>query len=83
MKTLHRQGLRVPRDVSVVGFGDLKTSQLWEPALTTVAQPFQEMGRCAVKQLIAQLQLPRRSGAAINYELPTRLLVRESTAPAS
>jgi DNA-binding LacI/PurR family transcriptional regulator len=83
IKTLHRQGLRVPHDVSVVGFGDLKTSQLWEPSLTTVAQPFQDMGRCAVKQLLAQLQSPRRPGAATNYELPIRLLVRESTAPAS
>ncbi len=82
MRTLRRQGLHVPEDVSVVGFGDFRTSQFWEPPLTTVAQPFQEMGRLAVRRLLQKIQapddpLPREDA------LPTQLIVRESTAAAS
>jgi DNA-binding LacI/PurR family transcriptional regulator len=83
-RTLRRCGLRVPEDVSVIGFGDIRTARLWEPPLTTVAQPFQEMGRLAVKRLIAQAEAPDSStisrSTPIEEALPTQLVVRQSTA---
>ena len=74
-------GLRIPDDVSVVGFDDLPEGEWVRPRLTTVEQPIVEMGASALRML-----LRLRSGGAsgtLREELSTRLLVRESTAPAA
>jgi LacI family transcriptional regulator len=74
---LHRRGLQVPRDVSVVGFDDLPTSQFWVPPLTTVHHPAHEIGRLAAG---AMLQLLR--GEKFTAEMPApRVVVRESSGP--
>jgi LacI family transcriptional regulator len=72
---LHRRGLRVPRDVSVVGFDDLLTSRYFVPPLTTVHHPAHEIGRLAAA---AMLQLLR--GEKPNATVPApRVVVRESS----
>lgn len=87
-RTLSQMGLRVPKDVSVIGFADLTMAAYGNPPLTTVAQPFQDMGRAAVSRLLAVAQQIRAatnaSGPVHPYEelLPTRLVIRESTARA-
>lgn len=74
-----RLGLRVPHDVSVVGFDDLPESSWVAPSLTTVRQPVSDLGAAAVRML---LRLVDGEGTpAPREELATRLLVRESTAP--
>jgi len=73
------RGLRVPEDLSVVGFDDVEHATIVAPALTTVRQPLQEMGRTAVS-LLSRL-LERKSFEAMHVELATRLVVRDSTAP--
>lgn len=73
---LYRRALRVPRDVSVVGFDDLSISRYALPPLTTVHHPAYEIGQRAAA---AMLQLLR--GAAPAAEVPApRVVVRESTA---
>jgi LacI family transcriptional regulator len=72
-------GLRVPADLSVVGFDDLPLCQWLSPPLTTVRQPLEEMGRIAARTLFQLLDgeplvTPR-------VELATELRVRLSTAP--
>jgi DNA-binding LacI/PurR family transcriptional regulator len=67
-------GLRVPDDLSVVGFDDIPHVARSSPALTTVHQPLVEKGRIA-----AELLFGRREARSI--VLPTRLVVRASTAP--
>jgi LacI family transcriptional regulator len=81
IRSLRRLGLRVPEDVSVVGYSDLLLASCVDPPLTTVAQPFQEMGRSAVRHLLAYLEGEREAPAAepIPDFLPTHLVVREST----
>ena len=74
------RGLRVPEDVSVVGFDDLEFSAIVTPALTTVRQPLAEMGRTAVSMLVRLLE--RQRFETLHFQLGTRLVVRESTAPA-
>lgn len=72
-------GLRIPQDVSVVGFDDIRAAADAHPPLTTVRQPLAEMGATAVSMLLDILDghtLP-----ADRVELPTRLIVRESCAP--
>jgi LacI family transcriptional regulator len=70
-------GLRVPEDLSVVGFDNIPDSALCTPALTTVEQPIHEMGRLASELLIKLIR-----GEPVDpthVTLPTRLVVRQST----
>ncbi|HYY93295.1 MAG TPA: LacI family DNA-binding transcriptional regulator [Pyrinomonadaceae bacterium] len=73
-------GLEVPRDVSVVGFDDIAFAALAEPHLTTICLPRAELGRRAVEALMTTIEYPDQPGVEIN--LPTYLVVRNSTAPA-
>jgi LacI family transcriptional regulator, galactose operon repressor len=73
------RGLRVPEDLSVVGFDDVEYATMVTPALTTVRQPLAEMGRTAVSLLIRLLE--RQRFETLHVELATRLVVRDSTAP--
>jgi LacI family transcriptional regulator, galactose operon repressor len=73
-----QRGLRVPEDLSVVGFDDLPVARWASPPLTTVRQPLAEMGRTAA-QMLGELV----NGASLRstrIELSTELIVRESTA---
>jgi LacI family transcriptional regulator len=72
-----RHGLRIPDDLSVVGFDDLPQSRWSPPPLTTVRQPLDEMGAAAARAL---LQLAAGETAnGLRMELSTQLVVRDST----
>lgn len=73
------RGLRLPEELSVVGFDDTVEASIVTPAVTTVRQPLVEMGRMAVSLLIRLLEKERFE--ALHVDLATRLVVRESTAP--
>jgi LacI family transcriptional regulator len=72
-------GLRVPHDLSVVGFDDIPEASYVGSPLTTVRQPLHEMGRLAVRRLLSLMAEPDQPPARIVLE--TELVVRESTAP--
>ena len=76
---VQRRGLRVPDDLSVVGFDDVPMSEWVLPPLTTVRQPIRELGELATKALIAA-QAGQPVPAKARTELPTTLVVRASTA---
>lgn len=71
-------GLRVPEDLSVVGFDDMPSAQWSAPPLTTVRQPFAEMGRTAMRQLLRRIAGEHLASSRV--ELATQLVVRKSTA---
>ena len=78
IRALHDAGLRVPQDVSIVGFDDIQSASFHVPSLTTIRQPLKSMGRIAAAALLKKLQgetLP-----AI-LRVDPELVVRESTAP--
>lgn len=77
MDAIRSRGLRVPEDVSIIGFDDIPQAAMVRPALTTVRQPLEEMGRLATQMLIDQLKNPEKEFGRI--ELPTQLIVRDST----
>lgn len=79
IRALHERGRRVPDDVSVVGVDDIALAEYCSPSLTTVAQPFTEMGALAVSHLLRQLADPDVAPEATSVT-PT-LIVRASTAP--
>jgi LacI family transcriptional regulator len=74
---IYRAGLRVPDDLSVIGFDDIHIAQVTIPPLTTIQMSCFELARAAVTALCAHVEdgtEPKR-----NYMIPTRLTVREST----
>jgi LacI family transcriptional regulator len=71
------RGLRVPQDLSVVGFDDILFAEYAQPALTTVTVPRAEIGRTAFEALWTMLADPELKGR--EYRLGTRLTVRQST----
>jgi LacI family transcriptional regulator len=73
------RGIRVPEELSIVGFDDIEHATIVTPALTTVRQPLAEMGRTAVSLLMRLLEGQRFE--TLHVELATRLVVRDSTAP--
>jgi len=74
-------GLRIPDDLSVIGFDNIPEAAAATPGLTTIAQPLQSIGQTAMQLLLALLrgEEPR----ARHVQLATELVVRESTAPPS
>ncbi len=78
MRQLFDSGLRVPADISIVGFDDLYISQYLNPPLTTVRQPMRQMGRLAMETL---LQIFAGAESGHDIKVPGELIVRQSTAP--
>jgi len=77
-RVLRRRGLRLPDDVSLVGFDDVPWMEMVEPAITVVAQPTVELGRRAAELLLRRAEDGDREPTVVCLE-PT-LVVRASTA---
>ena len=77
MRALGEAGVRVPEDVSIIGFDDIPAAQLSHPPLTTIAQDYARAGQVLVDTLLRQIRaLPTETAM-----LPPQLIVRRSTAP--
>lgn len=74
-----QRGIRVPENLSVVGFDNVPEGEFVWPGLTTVAQPMREMGRTACRLLFESITA---SGDVRADEFPMHLVVRESTGAA-
>jgi LacI family transcriptional regulator len=79
IRALRNHGLRVPEDVSVVGFDDFEAAAYYNPSLTTIRQPLREMGHMAARLLLAKI----RGEKELPPEVPIvpELIIRESTLP--
>lgn len=74
IRALTRAGIGVPRDVSIVGYDDLRLARYANPALTTISQDIRRAGHILVSRLLD----PRDGGELRSERLPTDLIVRES-----
>ncbi len=81
MKAFKEAGLRIPADISVVGFDDIAAASYVQPSLTTVAYPKRQMGRAGIEMLLALLS-PEGRVATGTLKLAVELVVRASTEPA-
>ncbi len=78
LNTAHEMGIRIPEDLSVVGFDNLTLSPCSYPALTTVALPFQEIGQRAAEILIQQLEGTLPEGEMYQQLIPCELFLRKT-----
>lgn len=79
LRALHESGRRVPEDVSVVGFDDIPEAAYFTPPLTTVRQPFDEVGRRSHELLLDQIVAGRPTVRTTMVE--PEMMVRSSTTP--
>jgi len=81
IRALRESGLRVPEDVSVVGFDDIQSAAYQNPSLTTVRQPLREMGRAAAEILLKRINRP---GVDLHdkHTVEPELIIRETTSTA-
>ena len=78
MRCLHDRGVKVPEDISVMGFDDLRISHMSSPTLTTIAQPFKQIGELAISHLLKCMEDSSTSiDNGIHY-VPHNIVERES-----
>jgi LacI family transcriptional regulator len=76
LRELQQAGVRVPSEVAVTGFDDVHASRFIDPQLTTVSQPFRDLGSRATHRLLARVDNPALTpGVEV---LPTQLVIRAS-----
>ncbi len=79
LQTLKANNISVPHEMSVTGFDDIKNAKYFNPALTTVAQPSEEMGKVAVDTLLHIVEDETLTQS--EFVLPYEFIVRKSTGP--
>ena len=79
LRALHEHGRAVPGDVSVVGFDDMPEAANFIPPLTTVRQPFSDVGRRGLQALLAQVK--SGIGSDERVVITPELIIRQSTSP--
>lgn len=83
IRALDEMGLRVPADVSVLGFDDIYAAAFHNPALTTIRQPLFEMGNLAAKTLLERLSNGSNDGVPQALSVEPTIVVRNSTSRVS
>lgn len=78
IRSFREAGLRVPDDISVVGFDDIPAAAFHHPSLTTIHQPLHRMGELAAEVLIAKIE--GREASERELSVQPKIVVRESTA---
>jgi LacI family transcriptional regulator len=79
IRALMDHGLRVPKDVSVVGFDDIQSAAFNNPSLTTIRQPLNEMGIVAARILLQRIRSQENFPDTVPVQ--PELVIRESTCP--
>ena len=75
-KILHRRNIRVPEQVQIIGFDDIEWANMFTPALTTIAQPIEQMATKAMELIVDHKE---RTQKGVETVYPVELMVRETT----
>jgi LacI family transcriptional regulator len=81
IRALHDANLRVPADISVLGFDDIQVAGYHNPRLTTIRQPLRHMGETAARILLQRMQ--GFKDYPEEFAVPPELIIRETTGPAN
>jgi LacI family transcriptional regulator len=76
ISALHAQGIRIPEDISMIGYDNILYASAFEPGLTTIAQPIAAVGQECIAQLLERIQQPEKP--PIHITLPVELIERSS-----
>ena len=79
IKALNKFRVEIPKEIAVVGFSNSVSSTIISPALSTVDQPGNKIGRTAVKYLIDEVEDPKEDLITKTVEIKTHLIVRDSS----
>jgi LacI family transcriptional regulator len=79
INALHAQGIRVPEDISIIGYDNVAYASIFDPALTTIAQPITAIGQECIARLLERIQQPEKPPTHIT--LPVELIERSSCRP--
>ncbi|MXV52275.1 substrate-binding domain-containing protein [Pedobacter sp. HMF7647] len=79
IRVVKSRGFKIPDDIAIAGFSNEYVSSFVEPSLTTVAQPIDEIGRCATNALFEQMKRDVSEWKAVTNVLNTELIIRNST----
>jgi LacI family transcriptional regulator len=79
LRAAREKGWRIPKDISIVGFGDVPFSSMTDPPLTTIHEPFQQMGMEAAGILLNMVS--GKKHVSRHRILSVELVIRDSTAP--
>ena len=79
MRKSHEAGISIPRDLSVIGFDDIRLAQFVLPPLTTVQMSQAELARLAFNALMSDVERETPAPNGSEYVLKTNLVLREST----
>jgi len=80
MNVIREKGLRIPEDISVIGFDDVPSASMTRPPLTTLRHPFEAMAQATVQELVRRIR--GEPGRRHRIEFPSEFVVRESSGPA-
>jgi len=79
MAVIHKNNLRIPEDIALVGFTNIAVAELLNPPLTTIVQPAVEMGQTAMQLLVDMIENPKKEFDYGVRKLDTTLVVRQSS----
>jgi LacI family transcriptional regulator len=81
MTAVREKGLRIPEDISIIGFDDIPMAGAIQPGLTTLRQPVAAMAQAAVQELMRRIQ--NQPGRRQRIEFPSEFIIRGSAGPAA
>lgn len=76
MNYFYDNDIKVPEDMSVAGYGDIKIASIYRPRLTTIKEPYYDIGAVAIRRIIKEIKEEEMDGSHI--KLPFQILTRES-----
>jgi len=79
MRAIREQGLKIPEDIAIVGFDDIPIAAYFNPPLTTVRQPQEEMGRKGAELLIKTIKKDEKRSKEADIVLKPKLIIRKSS----
>ena len=82
MREAYDQGIKVPQDLSLIGFDDIRLAQFIIPPLSTIRMSQTELARIAFESLISETERQAALKGRVDHELDTSLVLRRSTARA-